>query len=182
MNKAYFSLLFSFFVLNTQFAYADLSNTVLVTLNTIYLDRDYSDNGIKSQSKTTDTDIRFGKVFKQYYAGIIYSQSSNDSSDANRTSYGLSTGYYSDKDLYIAAHYFFASKFDRGGGVVDGKGSGFEIDLGGLFKFTSSFYMGLLMAYKTFSYSERTTLGVTAPASVSHKELMPLFTVGFAFQ
>ncbi len=181
MNKLFY-IFFSSFLLYAQFATADLSNTVLVTLNTIYIDRDYTDNGIKSQSKTTDTDIRFGKVFKQYYAGIIYSQSSNDSSDANRTAYGLSTGYYSDKDLYIAAHYFFTSKFDRGGGTVDEKGSGFEIDLGGLFKFTSSFYMGLLMAYKTFSYSERTTAGVTAAASVSHKELLPLFTIGFAFQ
>lgn len=181
MNKLFY-ILFSTFLLHVQFVSADLSNTVLVTLNTIYIDRDYSDNGIESQSKTTDTDIRFGKVFKKYYAGIIYSQSSNDSSDANRTSYGLSTGYYSDKDLYIAAHYFFASKFDRGGGVVDEKGSGFELDLGGLFKFTSSFYMGLLMAYKTFSYSERSTAGVATGTSVSHKELLPLFTIGFAFQ
>ena len=165
-----------------QSARADLSNTILVTINTIYLDRDYSDNGIKTQNKTTDTDIRFGKVFQKYYAGIIYSQSSNDSSNANRTSYGLSTGYYSEKDLYIAAHYFFSSKFNRGGGTVDEKGSGYEVDLGGLFKFTSSFYMGLMMAYKTFSYSERTTGGLTTGVSIFHKELMPLFTIGFAFQ
>ena len=182
MKKIFFSLLVFTFLIQIQSAHADLSNTVLITLNTIYLDRDYSDNGIKTQNKTTDTDIRFGKVFQKYYAGIIYSQSSNDSSDANRTSYGLSTGYYSEKDLYIAAHYFFNSKFNRGGGTVDEKGSGYEIDLGGLFKFTSSFYMGLMMAYKTFSYSERTTGGTTTAVSISHKELMPLFTVGFTFQ
>lgn len=170
------------FVAIPQLAEADLSNTILFTLNTIYLDRDFNDNGIRGQEKTTDTDIRLGKVFKHYYAGAIYSQSSNDSSDASRTSYGISTGYFSDKDLYIAAHYFFSSKFARGGGVIDEKGSGFEIDLGGLFKFTSSFYMGLMMAYKTFSYSERNTAGVTTGTSVSHRELLPLFTVGFAFQ
>ncbi len=163
-------------------ARADLTDTVLVTLNTIYLNRDYTDNGVKSQAKSTDTDIRLGKVFKKYYAGIIYSQSANDSSDSNRTSYGISTGYFSEKDLYIAAHYFFSSKLDHGGGIVDSKGSGFEIDLGGLFKFTSSFYLGLMMAYKTFSYSERTTLGTTASTSVTHRELLPLFTIGFAFQ
>lgn len=169
------------FVAVPQLVKADLTNTVLFTLNTIYLDRDFNDNGVTFQEKTTDTDIRLGKVFKHYYAGIIYSQSSNDSSDASRTSYGVSTGYFSEKDLYIAAHYFFSSKFARGGGVVDEKGSGFEIDLGGLFKFTSSFYMGLMMAYKTFNYSERTIAGVTTARSVSQRELLPQFTVGFAF-
>ncbi len=182
MNKTLFYFLLFTFLVQIQAAHADLSNTVLVTLNTIYLDRDYSDNGVKTQTKTTDTDIRFGKVFQKYYAGIIYSQSANDSSDANRTSYGLSTGYFSEKDLYIAAHYFFSSKYNLGGGIVDQKGSGYEIDLGGLFKFTSSFYMGLMMAYKIFSYSEQTNGGTTTAVSVSHKELMPLFTVGFAFQ
>ncbi len=163
-------------------AHADLSNTVLFTINTIYIDRDYTDNGVTSQAKTTDTDLRLGKVFKNYYAGAIYSQSSNDSSDASRTSYGISTGFFSDKDLYIAAHYFLTSKFNRGSGVTDQKGSGFEIDLGGLFKFTSSFYLGLMMAYKTFNYSERSTNGVITATSVSHRELLPQFTVGFAFQ
>ncbi len=163
-------------------AHADLSNTYLFTLNTIYLDRDYSDNGLKFKYKTTDTDIRLGRVFRQAYAGIIYSQSANDSTNANRTSYGLSGGYFSDRDIYIEAHYFFNSKYDHGGGVVDGGGSGFEIDLGGLFRFTSSFYLGLLMAYKAFSYTERSTSGISAATSVSHRELMPLFTVGFALQ
>lgn len=165
-----------------QPANADLSNTVLFTLNTIYLDRDYTDNGVKTQSKSTDTDIRLGKIFKNYYAGAIYSQSSNDSSDANRTSFGISAGFFSDKDLYIAAHYFLTSKYNRGGGVMDEKGSGIEIDLGGLFKFTSSFYMGLMVAYKSFNYSERTINGVSTSTSVSHKELLPQFTIGFAFQ
>ena len=82
------------FFMTLQPAHADLSNTVLFTLNTIYLDRDYSDNGVTTQAKSTDTDIRLGKIFKNYYAGAIYSQSSNDASDANRTSYGISTGFF----------------------------------------------------------------------------------------
>lgn len=163
-------------------AHADLSNTYLFTLNTIYLDRDYSDNGVKLKYKTTDTDLRLGRVFRQAYAGVIYSQSANDSTAANRTSYGISGGYFSDRDIYIEASYFLTSKYDHGGGIVDEKGSGFEIDLGGLFRFTSSFYLGLLMAYKSFSYSQRTTNGIPADTSVAHRELMPLFTVGFALQ
>ena len=163
-------------------ARADLSNTNLFTLNTIYLDRDYTDNGVKYKYKTTDTDIRLGHVFRQAYAGIIYSQSANDSTDSNRTSYGLSGGYFSDRDLYIQVHYFLTSKYDHGGGIVDDKGTGYEIDLGGLFRFTSSFYLGLLMAYKSFSYTQRTINGVSAGTSVAHRELMPLFTVGFALQ
>lgn len=163
-------------------AHADLSNTVLFTINTIYLDRDYTDNGMTSQFKSTDTDIRLGKIFKSYYVGGIYSQSSNDSSDANRTSYGISTGFFSDKDLYIAGHYFLTSKYGRGNGISDVKGSGIEIDLGGLFKFTSSFYLGLMMAYKSFTYTERTSNGVLTSSSVAHRELLPQFTIGFAFQ
>ncbi len=163
-------------------AHADLSNTYLFTLNTIYLDRNYSDNGTKFKYKTTDTDIRLGKVFRQAYAGIIYSQSANDSITSNRTSYGISAGYFSDRDLYLQGHYYFSSNYDHGGGIVDQKGSGIEIDLGGLFRFTSSLYLGLLMAYKAFSYAERSTNGVTTGTSVAHRELMPLFTVGFALQ
>ena len=182
MRTLFLSLFTILFFVFQPKAQADLTNTVLFTLNTIYLDRDYTDNGVTSQAKTTDTDLRLGKVFKRYYAGAIYSQSSNDSSDSNRTSYGLSGGYFSEKDLYIAAHYFFSSTFDHGGGTVDEKGSGYEIDLGGLFKFTSSFYMGLMMAYKTFNYSERSINGVSGGTSVTHRELLPLFTIGFAFQ
>ena len=163
-------------------SHADLNNTYLFTINTIYLDRDYSDNGVKLKYKTTDTDIRLGKVFRQYYAGVIYSQSSNDSLSSNRVSYGVSGGYYSERDLYLVAHYYLNSTFDQGGGVIDQKGSGFEFDLGGLFRFTSSFYLGLMMAYKSFSYSERQIGGVTSSTSVAHRELMPLFTVGFALQ
>lgn len=182
MNTLVYAFLLLCTVVFASPAHADLSNTYLFTLNTIYLDRDYTDNGAKLKYKTTDTDIRLGRVFRQAYAGLIYSQSANDSTDANRTSYGLSGGYFSDRDIYIEAHYFLTSKYDHGGGVIDEKGSGFEIDLGGLFRFTSSFYLGLLMAYKTFSYSQRTTNGISAGTSVSHRELMPLFTVGFALQ
>ena len=161
---------------------ADLNNTYLFTLNTIYLDRDYTDNGVKLKVKTTDTDLRLGKVFRSYYAGLIYSQSANDSSASSRTSYGVSGGYYSDRDLYMVAHYYLSSTYDQGGGVIDQKGSGFEIDLGGLFRFTSSFYLGLLVAYKSFSYSERNSNGVTSSTSVAHREIIPMFTVGFALQ
>lgn len=176
--------LFLFLVITTSSVYckADLNNTFIFTINTIYLDRDYSDNGVKTKAKTTDTDLRLGKVFRSYYGGLIYSQSANDSLAASRTSYGLSGGYYSDRDLYMVAHYYLSSTYDHGGGVIDQKGSGFEIDLGGLFRFTSSFYLGLLMAYKSFSYSERSFAGVTSGTSVSHRELMPMFTVGFALQ
>lgn len=169
-------------VLMSSPAHADLNNTYLFTLNTIYIDRDTTDNGIKTKSKTTDTDIRLGKVFRSYYAGLIYSQSANDAAVSNRTSYGLSGGYYSERDLYMVAHYFFSSKNSLNGGFSEDRGTGFEIDLGGLFRFTSSFYLGLIMAYKTFSYNDRTINSVSSSTSVSSHELMPLFTVGFALQ
>ncbi len=161
--------------------YADLNNTFLFTLNTIYITRDYNDNGIKSSYKTTDTDIRLGKVFRSYYAGLLYSQSANDSNAASRTSYGLSGGYFSEKDIYMVANYFFSSKNSQSG-VFEDKGTGFEIDLGGLFRFTSSFYLGLMMAYRSFSYTDRTISGVSAGTSAQNRELVPMFTIGFALQ
>ena len=86
-----------FLSLVSSSAFADLSKTTVFSLNTIYLDRDYTDNGVSSQSKITDTDLRLMKVEKKWSYGAIYSMSSNDSSDSNRSSYGLSVVLYLDQ-------------------------------------------------------------------------------------
>ena len=171
MNKLFFLLITVF----TFSAHADLSRSTIFSLNTIYLDRDYSDNGINSQSKMTDTDIRIMRVEKSWSYGAIYSLSSNDSSDANRTSMGLSVGYYSEKDFYLNYHYFLSSKYSFGAGEYS-KGSGYEFDVGFLSKVTSSFYVGIMFAMKNFSYSEQTVGGVTSGVSSNHREVIPMFT------
>ena len=160
---------------------ADLSKTLVFSLDTIYLDRDYTDNNVTSQSKITDTDLRLIRVDKKFGIGGIYSISSNDSSDSNRTSLGLSAGYYSEKDFYLNAHYFFSSKYKFNGNSEYTKGTGYEIDLGFLSKVTSSFYVGLMVAHKSFSYSEVSVSGVTSSTSASHRELIPMFTFAVVF-
>ena len=164
-----------FFLILPFTAKADLSKSTIVSLNTIYLDRDYNANGTVTQSKITDTDLRLIRVEKQWAYGFIYSQSANDSSDANRKSYGLSLGYYSERDFYLNYHYYFKSNYTFGNSEYT-KGNGYEIDLGFLSKVTSSFYVGLLVAIKNFNYSEQETGGSTSGVSVTHKEVIPMFT------
>lgn len=156
-------------------AVADMFRSTLFSLNTIYLDRDYDNNGIKSQSKATDTDLRLMRIEKNWSYGGIYSLSSSDASDSSRTSIGLSAGYYSEKDFYLNLHYFLSSKYSFGGAEYS-KGGGYEFDVGFLSKVTSSFYVGILMAIKNFSYSEVTVGGVTSSTTATHKEVVPMFT------
>lgn len=154
---------------------ADLFRSTVVSLNTIYLDRDYNNNGTMTSDKITDTDMRLMRVEKHWAYGLIYSQSASDSSDASRTSYGASVGYYSEKDFYINYHYYFASKYNMAGTEYS-KGSGYEIDLGFLSKVTSSFYVGLVMAIKHFNYTEQTSAGVSSSINATQKEVIPMFT------
>lgn len=163
----------SFLVVNI--AAADMFRSTLFSLNTIYLDRDYDDNGVKSQSKATDTDLRLMRIEKSWAYGGIYSLSSSDASDSSRTSIGLSGGYYSEKDFYLNLHYFLTSKYSFGGGEYT-KGGGYEFDIGFLSKVTSSFYVGILVAIKNFTYSAINVGGVTTPTTASHKEVVPMFS------
>lgn len=154
---------------------ADMFRSTLFSLNTIYLDRDYDDNGVKSQSKATDTDLRLMRIEKHWAYGGIYSLSSSDASDSSRTSIGLSGGYYSEKDFYMNLHYFLSSKYSFGGAEYS-KGGGYEFDVGFLSKVTSSFYVGILVAIKNFTYSQINIGGVTSPTTASHKEVVPMFS------
>jgi len=164
------------------FAQAEMFKSTLFQLNTIYIDRDYDDNGVKSKSKQTDTDFRIMRVEKHWAYGAIYSLSSNDSSDASRTNFGLSVGYYSEKDFYMNLHYFLTSKYNNGfGGTEYSKGNGYEFDVGFLSKITSSFYVGLLVALKSFTYNEQTAGGVTSGISATHKEVIPMFSFAIRF-
>jgi hypothetical protein len=159
----------------SQLASADLFRSTVISMNTIYLDRDYNNNGTLSQDKITDTDFRLMRVEKHWAYGAIYSQSASDASDASRRSYGLSVGYYSERDFYLNYHYYFSTKYGFPGTEYT-KGSGYEIDLGFLSKVTSSFYVGLVFAIKNFSYTEQQSGGSTTSVNVSQKEVMPMFT------
>ena len=167
-------IILGFFAANT--ASADMFRSTLFSLNTIYLDRDYTDNGMVSQSKATDTDLRLMRIEKNWSYGAIYSLSSSDASDSSRTSVGLSAGYYSERDFYLNFHYFLSSKYSFGGASEYTKGGGYEFDVGFLSKVTSSFYVGLLVAIKNFSYSEQTLGGVTSGVSATHREVIPMFS------
>jgi hypothetical protein len=165
----------------SQLAHADMFKSTLFSLNTIYLDRDYDDNGVKTQAKQTDTDLRLMRIEKHWAYGLIYSLSSNDASDANRSSYGVSAGYYSDKNFYMNLSYFISSKYALGNGTEYTKGNGYEVDLGFLSKITSSFYAGLLVGIKNFSYSEQSSGGGSSSVSATHKEVVPMFSFAVDF-
>ena len=174
-----------FFILPTilfvQVASAEMSKTTVFSLNTIYVDRDYDVNGVKSQNKETDTDLRLTRIEKNWAYGAIYTLSSNDSSDSNRSAYGISGGYFSDKDFYMAAHYFISSKYNAGGGVEYSGGSGYGVDLGFLSKITSSFYAGIVLTHRNLTYNQQSSPAGNSAVSVTQKELLPLFTFAVVF-
>ena len=170
-----------FVILSSNYARADLFKSTLFSLNTIYVDRDYTDNGVKSQSKETDTDFRLTRIEKNWSYGVVYALSSNDASVSNRTSYGLSVGYFSDKDFYLNLNYFLSSKYSLGSGTEYSRGGGYEFDLGFLSKVTASFYVGIALAIKNFTYSEQTSGGVTSSVSATHKDVLPMFTFAVDF-
>lgn len=172
-------IIFVTILLLSGVAQADVSKSILFQLNTIYLTRDYTDTNGTYQDKITDTDFRLIKVEKQWAYGLSYSQSANDSSDANRTSFGVTLGYYSEKDFYLNYTYYYSSKYNFG--ATEYKGTGYEFDLGFLSKVTSSFYVGLMFAIKNFSYTESTTAGVTTDISATQKEVVPMFTFAVNF-
>lgn len=168
-------LFFSFSV-----TYADMFKSTLFSLNTIYLDRDYDNNGAQTKSKATDTDFRLMRIEKYWAYGGVYSLSSSDSSDSNRTSLGVSVGYFSEKDFYMSFTYFLSSKY-KFGATEYSKGGGYEFDLGFLSKVTSSFYVGIMAAIKNFTYSEQTVGGATSSISASHREVIPMFSFAVDF-
>jgi len=173
------NILFIVVTLVTVAANADLFKSTLVQLNTIYLTRDYNDNGAVYQDKITDTDFRLIRVEKNWAYGVNYSLSANDSSNANRTSLGLAVGYYSEKDFYLNYIYYPSSKYTFGG--TEYKGTGYEFDLGFLSKVTSSFYVGLVFAIKNFTYTEATTAGVDSSINSTQKEVIPMFSFAVNF-
>ncbi len=163
-------------------SHADMFKSTLFSVNTIYLDRDYDDSGVKSKSKQTDTDFRLTRIEKHWSYGVIYSMSANDSSSASRSSYGISAGYFSEKDFFMNFNYYLSSKYQLGNGSEYSKGNGYEFDVGFLSKITSSFYVGLLVALKNFSYTEQTSsAGATSAVTATHKEVVPMFSFGFNF-
>ena len=154
---------------------ADMFRSTLFSLNTIYIDRDYTDNGVKTQSKATDTDLRLMRIEKNWAYGGMYALSSSDASDSSRSSLGLSVGYFSERDFYLNFHYLLSSKYSFGGAEYT-KGGGYEFDVGFLSKVTSSFYVGIMMAVKNFTYSEINMGGVTSSTSAAHREVIPMFS------
>jgi hypothetical protein len=165
--------------LYSGFVQADISKSTLFSLNTIYLDRDYNDNGAIYQDKITDTDLRLMRIEKNWGYGVNYSLSSNDSSDANRTSIGLSVGFYSEKDFYLNYTYFYTSRYSFSGGEY--KGTGYEFDLGFISKVTASFYAGLMFAIKSFNYTESISGGASSSSNATQKEVLPMFTFAVVF-
>jgi len=174
-------LLFILFCFSS-FAQADMFKSTMFSVNTIYLDRDYVDNTVKSKSTQTDTDLRLIRIEKYWAYGIIHSMSANDSSSANRASSGLTLGYYSEKDFYMNLHYYLTSKYRFGNGAQYSKGNGYEFDVGFLSKITSSVYVGLLVALKNFSYTDQMdSVGTVSSLTANHKELIPMFSFAFNF-
>ncbi len=180
--KTLFSSLFFGLLIITIESKADLSKTTLLSLNMMMIDRAHVDAGIETKSKQTDMELKVNRIEKQWSYGAIYATNSNDPSQTNRTSYGLSGGYYSDKDFYVNVHYFLSSKYKLDPVTEYSKGTGFGVDLGFLVKITSSFLAGFELTHRNYTYSEISRGGLAAPISATHTELIPMVTFAVAFQ
>lgn len=156
--------------------HADMFRSTLFSFNTIYMDRDYNDNGTMSSEKITDTDLRLTRIERYWAYGVTYAQSANDSSNASRTSYGISVAYFSERDFYLSYTHFLSSKYSFSSNNEYTKGNGYEFDIGFLSKITSSFYAGIMVGIKSFNYTEQTTNGARTTVNSSHHEVLPMFS------
>lgn len=125
-----------------------------------------------------DYDVKLGFASQGLYLGGIYSGRSQE--DFGRTAYGVSVGYH-DGGFFVDGHYYLASTIKLASAEIN-KGSGFGADIGYNWMLKSSFYMGLQMSYKSFTYKQVSAGGVDADQDNKEKsEMYPMVNLGFAF-
>lgn len=130
------------------------------------------------KTDVTNYDVKLGFASQGLYLGGIYSGRSQE--DFGRTAYGVSVGYH-DGGFFVDGHYYLASTIKLAGGELN-KGSGFGADLGYNWMMKSSFYMGLQLTYKSFTYKQVSAGGVDADQDNKEKsEMYPMVNLGFAF-
>ncbi len=112
-------------------------------------------NGVETTQ--LNWDFKLGIEDGKLYYGLIYAteDQSNTGPIYTRTSYGPTIGY-NGANGYAHLSYFFSSEFEAGGATVL-EGTGFQFDVGYLFKLTGALSVGPQITYKTFEYDETDT-------------------------
>lgn len=129
------------------------------------------------------TDIKLGYLTGTWYFGGIlsnYSQKVN-STEMKRNLLGATVGYHN-SGYFIDLSYFLSGELDSNGLAKATKGSGLGVDFGYNAPITSSFFLGLQMSYKSISYGEIESGGVSVSQTNKEKsELYPMINLGFVF-
>ena len=112
-----------------------------------------------TNSERTDTyfNIRLGYVGLgggNLYVGGIYDSETEDygASEQERTSYGVSFGYFGDS-IAVVGSYYISSELSTGG-ASNYEGTGFKVYLSYFFSLTQSVGLGPMLTYKSFTYTE----------------------------
>ncbi|UYL10270.1 hypothetical protein B9G69_006715 [Bdellovibrio sp. SKB1291214] len=142
------AILFFGLIFNGAFAMADGMGKLAL----LYYSADSKDNGADSKSSRMVYDV--GLYYKFQGGGwVLGGLYQNDSTSVNgvstpRTSYGLSGGYMTNKEMggYIIATYFISSVMGD-----YNEGSGYQVDLG--YKFTPRrIPLAFQISYKNYDY------------------------------
>ena len=135
------------------------------------------------ESTALTYDLKIGKVSDWLYLGGIYSVASNTSnggSEVKRTALGATAGYH-DKGFLLDLSYFLTAKKDASATVLN-KGTGFGLDIGYNWMMGQSFFLGLQMVYRKFTYEEVEASGVTTTQENKVlSETYPMINLGLAF-
>lgn len=141
-----------------------LAQQIVFSPGLFYHASEETNTGTDSERTQTFYDIKLGVTLSNnIYLGAIYASDTEDvgSGDIARTSYGATVGYMQPSGWYLLGHYFISSEVEFSGGGEYGDGSGFQFDVGYMFQFGNSFYVGPQLSYKTFEYGEATAGGAT---------------------
>lgn len=139
------------------FGFSNVAQAEGVVLSPTFFYRSEETKVGANKAERTDTliDARLGYSFASgLYLGAIYGMDNRDygSSEAARTSYGATVGYYQGS-WALFFHYFLSSQ-DKVGNGDPFKGTGIQFDFGYYFSLGSSFSVGPQISYKAFTYTK----------------------------
>ncbi len=141
--------------------------------------------GSSEKVKSVYYDLRGGFYLgESFYVGGIYQNMSRDFQSLGsreRSSYGVSAGVFPMGGIYLLGHYYYKSTYQDLDKSTLSHGSGMQVDLGYLFSFSDAFKIGPQMTYRSFSYKEQTSNGVTTPSQINHYEFLPFLSAAFIY-
>jgi hypothetical protein len=141
---------------------------------------------IDYERTTLSYDVRIGYIFKSgFYFGCLYAGENSDVDNSlpetSRTSFGFSFGYIKWGFQAAATFYPYSrQEITSAPNIVQSysKGTGFQVDVGYLYRLNDTFSVGPQLVYKSINYGEAiSTTNAVTDANSAHNIFTPMLAV-----